>query len=201
MSAGVRAVAALARVEGARLLRHPIFLVGMATTTAAIVLASGELVRSGVSLGAFDRTETVNFLAGDCVVMLGAAFWTFLATFLAASRERRDAAEDLYAGQPVTQGARTAAALLSVGWAGLVAAALIGVSTLVLVGVDGALSTDGMHFSVRPVELLQGPLYVVMAGSLGVLLGSWSPHVYVARVRGGRAVSPAGRARAVVRAR
>lgn len=180
MSAGRTAVAALARVEGGRLLRHPIFLLGMATTTTAIVLASGELVRAGVPLGASDRTETVNFLAGDCVVMLGAAFWTFLATFLAASRARRDATEDLYAGQPVAQRTRTAAALLSVGWAGLAAAALIGVSTLVLVGVDGALSTDGMRLSVRPVELLQGPLYVVMAGSLGVLLGSWSSRVYLA---------------------
>ena len=179
MSAPATAVAALARAEGVRLVRHPIFLLGMATTTAAIVLASGELVRAGVALGASDRTEVVNFLAGDCFVMLGAAFWTFLATFLAASRERRDSAEELYAGQPVAQRTRTAAALLSVGWAGLAAAALIGVWTLVLVGVDGALVTEGMRLSVSPVDLLRGPLYVVTAGALGVLVGSWSSHVYV----------------------
>jgi hypothetical protein len=168
----------LARIEGRRLLRHPIFLLGMATTTLAVVLASGELARRGIPLGAADRTEVVSFLAGDCFVMFGAAFWTFLATFLAASRARRDDTEDLYAGQPVTPRTRTSAALLSVGWAGLAAVALITVSTLVLVGVDGALSTRGMRFSVRPVELLQGPLYVVMAGALGVLLGTGVRHVH-----------------------
>ena len=43
-----------------------------------------------------DSSRTiVDFLAGDCFVMLGGAIWTFLATFLAASREPRDGARGL----------------------------------------------------------------------------------------------------------
>ncbi len=170
----------LARAEGRRLLRHPLFLLGAATTLAFIVLASGELARHGIPAGASDRTEVVNFLAGDVFVMLGGAFWTFLATFLAASRERRDAAEDFYACQPVGQPVRTAAAFLSLGYAGLAAFALIAVSALVLAGPDLALTAGDQRYSVRPLELLQGPAYVVMAGALGVLLGSWTRHVYIA---------------------
>jgi hypothetical protein len=170
----------LARVEGRRLLRHPLFLLGMATAITFIVLASGELARHGVPAGASDRTEIVNFLAGDVFVMLGAAFWTFLAAFLAASRERRDAAEDFYAGQPVAAPVRTAATFLSLGYAGLAAFALVAVSALVLVGPDGGLTEGGQRYSVRALELIQGPLYIVMAGALGVLLGSWTRHVFVA---------------------
>ena len=170
----------LARAEGRRLLRHPLFLLGMATAVVFVVLASGELDRRGIAAGASDRTEVSNFLAGDVFVMLGAAFWTFLATFLAASRERRDGAEDFYAGQPVAQPVRTAATFVSLGYAGLAAFALIAVATLVLLGPDGELTEGGERYSVRALELLQGPLYVVMAGALGVLLGVWTRHVYVA---------------------
>jgi hypothetical protein len=169
----------LAHAEGRRLVRHPLFLLGMAATITFAVIASGELVRHGIALGAADSTEIANFLAGDVFVMLGAAFWTFLATFLAASRERRDAAGEFYAGQPVSQSLRTAAALLSLAYAGLAALAVILVATVVLLGPDRALTEHGMHFSVRPIELLQGPLYVVMAGALGVLLGTWTRHVSV----------------------
>ncbi len=168
----------LARVEGRRLLRHPVFLVGAVVSSATVLLASGELSRRGVPMGALDRTELVSFLAGDAFVMVGGAFWTFLATFLAASRERRDAAEDFYAGQPVSQPVRTAAALLSVGYAGLAALALVAVSTLVFLGVDGAVSVGGRRYTTLPLDLLQGPLYVVFAGVLGVLAGTWTRHVY-----------------------
>jgi hypothetical protein len=170
----------LARAEGRRLLRHPLFAIGMLTTGAALVLASGRLADAGIPAGASDKTEIVNFLAGDCVVMLGAASWTFLASFLAASRERRDGAQDFYAGQPVTQPLRTAAALLSLTWAGLAVFVLVTVATLAFAGMDGGLTVQGTRYYLRPLELLQGPLYVVLAGALGVLLGTWTRHVVVA---------------------
>lgn len=176
---------ALARVEGRRLLVHPVFLLGIALTVATLALASGRL-----PFGASDYSETTSMLAGDCFVMLGGALWTFLATFLAVSRERRDDAQDFYAATPATARLRTEAALLSLAWAGLAGAPLIAVATLLLVGLDGALVTDvnlngplvaeDERFTVQPLELAQGPLYLVLAGALGVLLGSWTRHVYAA---------------------
>jgi hypothetical protein len=175
----------LARVEGRRLLAHPFFLLGMATSVVAVALASGRL-----PIGASDSSDTTSMLAGDCFVMLGGAIWTFLVAFLAASRERRDSAHDFYSAQPVTPRLRTQAALLSLAWAGLAGAGLIATATLVLVGLDGALVTDvnlngplvaqDQRFSVSALELLQGPLYLVTAAAFGVLLGSWTGHVYAA---------------------
>ena len=176
---------ALARVEGRRLLRHPIFLLGMAFSVVTLALATGRL-----PFGASDYSETPSMLAGDCFVMLGGAVWTFVAVFLATSRERRDAAQDFYAAQPTTARLRTEATLLSLAWAGLAGAALIALGTLLLVGLDGALVTDvnlngpavdeDRRFAVQALELLQGPLYLVLAGTLGVLLASWTRHVYAA---------------------
>ncbi|MCA1699759.1 MAG: hypothetical protein LC790_12985 [Actinobacteria bacterium] len=166
---------ALARVEGRRLLRHPIFLLGMALSAVTLALATGRL-----PFGASDYSETPSMLAGDCFVMLGGALWTFVAVFLATSRERRDAAQDFYAAQPTTARLRTEATLLSLAWAGLAGAALIALGTLLLVGLDGALVTDvnlngpavdqDRRFAVQALELLQGPL----------LLASWTRHVYAA---------------------
>ena len=169
----------------------------------SIVLASGELARHGIAMGAADRTEIVNFLAGDCFVMLGAAFWTFLATFLAASRERRDArggllrrpARDAAACAPRRRSCRSATRGL--------AAARADRRLDARARRRRRRAVDGRRtrYSVRPLELLQGPLYVVMAGALGVLARQLDAARLRRGVRGGRAVPAADRARAVVRAR
>jgi hypothetical protein len=164
---------ALVRVEGRRLLRHPLFLLGMATSVTALALSSARL-----PIGAADKSESVNMLAGDCFVMLGGAFWTFLVAFLAASRERRDGAQDFYAGQAVTPRLRTEAMFLALSYAGLAGATLIALAALVLVGVDGTLVADHARDALEPGDLAQGPLYLLLAGALGVLAGSWTKHVY-----------------------
>lgn len=172
---------ALARVEGRRLLRHPVFLLGMAFSIVRLAIGSGRL-----PFGALDYSETPSMLVGDCFVMVGAALWTFLAAFLAVSRDRRDDAQDFYLAQPTTARLRTGAALLSLAWAGMAGVVLIALATLLLVGLDGALVTDvvngpeNQRFEVQVLELLQGPLYLVLAGTVGVLLGGWTRHVYVA---------------------
>src|SRR4051794_26374930 len=89
---------ALTRAEGRRLLRHPLFLLGMALSPVILVVANGNSPAEG---GDFQQ-EIVDFVVGGCFQAVGAAVWTFLATFLATSRVRRDSAEDFYAGQPVT---------------------------------------------------------------------------------------------------
>lgn len=178
----VRAVRwALTRVEGRRLLRHPIFLLGMALSAVTLALATGRL-----PFGALDYSATPSMLAGDCFVVVGGALWTFLAVFLAVTRDRRDDAQDFYLAQPTTARLRTEAALLSVAWAGMAGAVLIALGTLLLVGLDGALVTDvvngpsNQRYEVQLLELFQGPLYLVLAGTVGVLLGSWTRHVYAA---------------------
>ncbi len=176
---------ALARVEGRRMLRHPVFLFGMATSVTALALYTGRL-----PFGASDFSETPSALAGDCFSMLGGALWTFVAAFLVVSRVGRDHAEDLYDGQPVSARLRTEATLLSLAWVGMAGMAMILVATLLLVGTDGSLVTDvnlngpavdeNRRFSVQAIELVQGPLYLVLAGALGVLLGSFTRRVYAA---------------------
>ncbi len=170
------ALLALTRAEGLRLLRHPLFVVGMALSILTLVQAS---TNSPNERGDFQQ-EIVDFLVGNCFLFLGGAIWTFLATFLSSSRERRDTAEEFYAGGLVAPRTRTAAALLSVAYAGAAAAVLVGIATLVFLGPDGAHDVLGREVAARPLELLQGPLYVVMAGVLGVLLGTWAMRAWIA---------------------
>ena len=165
----------LARIEGRRLLTHPLFLFGLATSLAALLLADS------------DALERSSMLSGDCVVMLGGAIWTFIVAFLATSRERRDAAQDFYAGKPVAARHRTEAALLSVAFAGLAGAALIAIAAIVLAGADGVVVIDAQQhagqplpprsYALQPIELAQGPTYLMTAGVLGVMAGSWTRHV------------------------
>lgn len=169
---------ALTHAEGRRLLRHPLFLLGMALSIAIVVQASTNSPNEG---GAFQQ-EIVDFFVGNFFLFVGGGLWTFLATFMATSRERRDGAEDFYAGQPVTPRTRTLAALLSVSYAGAAAAALVAVAALAFLGPDLAHDVLGTRVHARPFELVQGPLYLVLAGVLGVLLGTWTRHVWVALV-------------------
>lgn len=159
---------ALARVESRRLVAHPLFVLGMATSVVALVLANSDVI------------ERSSMLAGDCFVLAGGAVWTFLVACLATSRERRDHAHDFYAAQPVTPRLRTEAALLSLGAAGLAGAVLIGSAALVFAGIDGTLVMGGQRYTLSWVDVAQGPLYLVLAGAFGVLVGSWTRHVYVA---------------------
>ena len=162
----------LARVEGRRLLMHPVFMLAMASSGVGLAVdggANGEDQLTGLA-GAR--------LAGGILVVFGAGLGTFVAASLAASRECRDGAQDFYVAQPVTPRVRTQAALLSLGWAGLASAALIAVATVAVAGLDGAITIEGQPYALRPLELAQGPLYLVLAGAVGVLIGSWSRSAY-----------------------
>lgn len=167
---------ALTRAEGRRLVTHPLFVFGMLTSLTALVLADG------------DAWERSSMLSGDCFVMVGGALWTFVVAFLAVGRERRDAAQDFYRAQPVTARVRSEAALLSVGFAGLAGAALIAIAVLILAGPDGVVAIEPTHhpgqtlpprtYGLQPIELAQGPMYLMTAGLLGVLAGTWTRHVF-----------------------
>jgi hypothetical protein len=159
---------ALARVEGRRLLAHPLVVIG--TAFSILILA----------VGGADNGDDVWSLSGSCFTYFGAGMWVFVVACLAVSRERRDAARDFYAGQPVTPRLRTEAALLSLGWAALAGAALVGFAAVARAGFDGVLVIEGERYGLRPLELAQGPLYLVMVGAFGVLVGTWSRRAYPA---------------------
>lgn len=156
---------ALARAEGARLLRHPLFMLAIAGAVFAFAVTGGG-------------GERISALGGDVYVFFGAGAATFLVACLAANREHRDSATDIYAATPLSQRVRTEAALLSIGWAGLAATGLTGIASLALAGLDGVLVIDGQRYALRPLELVQGPLYIVFAGTLGVLVGRWTRRAY-----------------------
>ena len=160
---------ALAGTEGRRLLRHPLFMLGFAFAVFGLVLDA-------------DSGESIFGLAGGAYLFPGVGLggMTFLVACLAANRERRDSAQDFYGAAPLSERVRTEAALLSIAWAGLACTGLTGVAALVLAGFDGVLFFDGERYALRPLELVQGPLYIVFAGTLGVLVGRWTRRTYAA---------------------
>ena len=167
-AAGPRAARwALARVEGRRLLLHPIFVLGVVYFIFVAIV--------------FGRQD-----ARTAVIALGGGFaWitiatTFLAAFLATSREQRDGAQDTYSAQPATPRLRTEAALLSIGFAGLAGAALVALAVVALEGLDGQIIVRDQLPEVRLLELAHAPLYLMVGGTLGVLIGSWTQRLPVA---------------------
>jgi len=163
---------ALARVEGRRLLMHPLFMLAM-VGAAILALGSGNGWKANVGGGA-DLMD----LAGWGFVPASPVI--FLVACLAASRARRDAAQDFHRPQPLAPRLRTQAALLSLGWAGLAAAALTAVATVAIAGSDLLLVVDAGRYRLQPWELAQGPLYVVTIAAFGVLAGTWTSHAYPA---------------------
>lgn len=155
---------ALACADGRRLLRHPLFLVGMAGAAFAFAVTGGG--------------ESISALGGDVYTFFGAGPATFLVACLAANREHRDRAQDLYAAAPMSQRVRSEAALLSIAWPALASAALTGTAALALAGPDGVVAFDGHRYALRPLELVQGPLYIAFAGTLGVMVGRWTKRAY-----------------------
>ncbi len=160
---------ALARAEGRRFVRHPLFVLGMAVSV-LLGLAGG--VDDGDLFG----------LAGGNFLFVGAGIWTFIVACLATSRARRDDAEDLYRATPATPRLRTQAALLSVAWPGLAGVVMTALTVVPIAGTDLAVVINDERYGLRPLELLQGPAYLLFAGALGVAIGSWTRRVYPALV-------------------
>jgi hypothetical protein len=156
---GATSVWSLARVEGRRLVRHPIVLGGAALSLAAFIVPmwwqAPVLHREDVLTG---------------LTLLPLAGATLLATNLAALRSRRHGTEDLYDSMATPPSRRTVGHLLSVGWAAALGAAIVAVDILSLLPSDPA-------GSPRILELLVGPALVALAGCTGILVARWWPTV------------------------
>lgn len=158
------AVWALARKEGRRLVRHPIFVVGVLLSVAAFEFATW------LEAPVLHRDDVMT--GGSLLALAGA---TFLATNLGALRTRRLGTEELFGSTPTDPPTRTLGHLLSVAWAAAAAllVALVEIATLLPFDPVGVPSI---------LELLMGPLIVALFGVLGVGVARWLPSVALAPV-------------------
>jgi hypothetical protein len=150
---------ALARVEGRRLVRHPILLGGAVLSLAAFI------VPMWWQAPVLHREDVISGLT--LLPLAGAAL---LATNLAALRSRRHGTDELYDSMATPPNRRTVGHLLSVGWAAAMGAAMVAVDILWLLPSHPA-------GSPRILELLVGPFLVALAGCTGILVARWWPTV------------------------
>jgi len=156
----LRSVLGLTRVEGRRLITHPVILVGP-----GLVLLIGA--RS-------PRAFQFLFLSGLGFFAIGIG--TFVAANLCASRSRRDGTEELLASLPLRVADRTAAQLLSVA-APLAAVLLIAgglaVATRPWAGASLRLDIEPRTVMHGLPDFAQAPLMVAFLGVAGVVLARW----------------------------
>ena len=140
----------LARVEGARLLRHPLIWFGLGLTTLGVILDFDE--RTIV----LHRDMVV--LANFSIVIAMPVWW---AVNLATLRSRRHDTDPLYDASPTARDVRTQAHLLSVLWpAGL---ALVWTGIMLAAGV-----LRGGIWAPEPFDVLAVPALILLTGALGV---------------------------------
>ena len=151
-------VLSLARIEGRRLLRHPLILVAAGLLVAVDVLAILSL----------DEADTDGYAWSLIVPFTPLAAAVVVAVNLAALRGVRDDADELYASLPAPARARTAAHLVSLAWAVAATALLVALAVTVF------MSKGGSPPSVA--EVVFAPATVAFCGALGLALARWLPH-------------------------
>lgn len=165
------AVLALARIEGRHIVRHPLFLAGIAAS-AALSVSFAEAVEFG----------------GAYLVLLGptllpVAMATLVVCNLAALRWRRGDTGELYGSVPAPPHARTLAHLLALAWPAAAVAALVAAGFVGYGAWDGLpITPAGDTATPRATDLAQGPVAVAAFGALGIALARWIPYPPVAIV-------------------
>ena len=159
-----RVVLELARLEGLRLIRHPIFIAGAILSVAFFGLMTWNkapvLHRDGVlSVGA----------------LLPLAVSTLVVANYAAIRAARDGTTELYEGLPTDARTRTLGRLVSLLWGAAGAVVVLGVMFTYL-ALDAPVGT------LDPLEVAAGPAEVVLFGATGIVLGRWRTHVAIAPI-------------------
>ena len=158
-------VRVLTRIEGPRLLCHPVFAAGGVLSAFFSIM----MVKDNVG-GAYQT------LMGAAIVPLAAG--TLLAANLAALRSLRSDTSELQESLPARPVATTITHLLSIAWA-VAAASLFVAAAYVLTGATDGVEVDAMGRSAVPsaFELAQGPATVAVAGAAGVALARVVPHL------------------------
>lgn len=157
----LRAVFALARVEGWLLARNTLVVAGLLV---AAVLAWSLLTRGEPLWWKAD------WQIGCAQMVLSAV--VVIATHLAAGRAKRNNMADLYGTFPVTAGMRTAAHLISVLGA-------LPASVILLAAASVLTLWQGAFGSPDPAVLAGGVLLVIAGAMIGVAVGRRFPHPFV----------------------
>jgi hypothetical protein len=160
-------IRALARVDGRKLLLHPIFLAGVAMA----VLGSAMFVAF-----IFERPwatwEEEGWTAGVGAMLLGVL--TMVATNRAALRDRREDTVEQHGVLPVDASTRIGGLLGATAWPAVATAALlalvVGIAAWRGVNVDGS----------QAVHLVERVWSIVMLGAMGIALAVWLPRSFVA---------------------
>jgi hypothetical protein len=157
------------RRESWWLARNPLVLAGLATSGWLIWLNNRTL---DLPVALYGLPQPGFWWAADVSIaacLLAVAGGVLIASQLAAGRVRRDAMEQLYASYPTSAAVRRSAHLLSVTGPVVLAAALTA-------GAVVWLDRQGTLGAPRLWVLGAGLALIVLAGSLGVALGSWLTH-------------------------
>lgn len=151
-------VVPLALAEARRLLRHPVTLVGFALW---LTMALGTVLGHPTPLETFEAVgSNLSWFPGLPMV---------LAAYLVATREHRAGTLDVLAALPARAEQRVQALCLAT-------LALLPLGLVANLGVYAVLRAQGAFAEVPPpVHLVQGPLTLVGAALVGVLLGTWAP--------------------------
>lgn len=163
-------VLALARIEGRRLVAHPVFLAGVALSVAFVLFY----------LSNPDPRSLGMLVSGYAVLPLAAG--TLIAANLGALRSRRDNTEELYASLPRRRSSRTSGQLVGLLWTLPVCAALLGGAYLAAGrgGLEGPRGGSVPFDAPAAVELAQGPLAVIALGAIGIVLARLAPWAAIA---------------------
>ena len=159
----LRVAAALAVPEAWRIVRHPVALAGL--TLHLVLFAS---IADNGPRDAFDVISTAStFFYGVFV---------FFAANLVATRTRREGSRELLAPLPAGEHERTLALCLAALGPALLNAAVVAAGYLML-------ELRGV-FEVHPTfwHVAQGPLTVLGAALLGIMVARWAPYPGVALV-------------------
>ncbi len=156
-----RTLVPLARAENRRLVRHPVFITGIALTP--LMLWAATIV---------DHTSGEHWrgLSTDVALALVPLGWfTIVASNLVAVRPNRTGTVELFAALPAPQPVRTAGALSAMATA-VTAAVLFATGWVILLGARG-----GVVGSPHWAEIGAGVLVVAGAVTVGVAVGRWLP--------------------------
>lgn len=151
----------IARVEGLRLIRHPVGLIGALLGAGLVVGATWTVVP------VLNRHDSMTV---DALVPLAAAM--LIVSHLAVSRSLRHGTADLYGSTPARLDVVTLGHLLAIAWA-FGFALVVALAELIYMKSVGGVGTP------RPLVILTGPALVALGSALGVALGRFVRQPFV----------------------
>jgi len=163
--AQARAVLALARVEGRRLITHPAVIV---TVALAIVQTLPFLLSRDAT-----REHDVGWLLQVSALLI--SFGAFLAADLLVLKSRRDGSEELFQAAPLPPARRTLGWALAAAWVMTLVALLLLAGDLAIRAAGKGAATDTGRMLFPLFDLVQGPVVTGFLVLVGIAVARWFP--------------------------